>query len=283
MATARVLQEIRVRRALLKRRPRRRRLPRQLPPNAVILAYRAELLLLVRDAQRLVRERLLPLLPSILEEARRERGDSLRLDASGRRVRDAMAEVVREFGLRHAGDELEQLARRMGERTSRYQREQLARQVRAAVGVDVLQAEPTLAPHLDNFVQQNVALIRTLPSTLFDQVEARVQSGVTLGLRHEDLAEEIEGRFEVSESRAELIARDQTLKFYGSLNELRQKALGIGRYVWRTAQDERVRPEHAEREGRIYEWADDSLEIPGEAVNCRCFGEPLVDELLESL
>ena len=48
-------------------------------------------------------------------------------------------------------------------------------------------------------------------------------------------------------------------------------------YVWRTMQDEKVRPEHAEREGEVFCW-DEEPEggHPGEDYNCRCWAEPYV-------
>ena len=283
-ASAHVLQEIRTRRAaFVKRPPRRKRLPRQIPPDAVILSYRAALLTYVKEAQAVLRRRLFPELATIAREAKEERGDSLRMDASGKRTKRAMEEVRKAFDAAFPDRRLEEVAEDMARRTNRHNREQLSRQLKAAVGVDVVGAEPRLQPLVDNFVTQNVSLIKSIPARMFDEVEARVQSGVTLGLRHEDMAEDIEKRFGVSESRAELIARDQTLTFYGSLNEVRQKALGLEFYIWRTARDERVRPEHAEREGKRYQWGDPEEEIPGEAVACRCFAEPDVEALLESL
>lgn len=49
-----------------------------------------------------------------------------------------------------------------------------------------------------------------------------------------------------------------------------------GRYLWRTVADDKVRGEHAAREGRIYAW-NDPLEgdHPGDDYNCRCWAEPL--------
>lgn len=320
-AAARVLHEIRLRRSFMKKRPpRRRRLPRQLPPNAIILTYRGALLALVFEAEQLLRLALLKQLPAILDEARRERGDSggdwrgvvrtrgelaaavgsnpaasLRFDAAGKKVSEAMDALRREMLRRHPAQELEDLAGRVGRRTSDFQKEQLHRQLRAAVGVDVLAAEPNLRPHVENFVEENVALIKSLPSKLFDEVEQRVLAGVRAGTRHEELAQEIATRFEVSESRAELVARDQVLTFYGKLNETRQKALGVDGYIWSCSMDERVRgrPDgkypnsehnHWAREGRRYLWSEPPADgHPGTPVNCRCVAAPDLEDMLNNL
>jgi len=44
-----------------------------------------------------------------------------------------------------------------------------------------------------------------------------------------------------------------------------------GKYIWRTRGDSKVRSEHAERDGKVFEW-DNPPEggHPGEAPNCRC-------------
>ena len=47
-------------------------------------------------------------------------------------------------------------------------------------------------------------------------------------------------------------------------------------YIWNTRQDSKVRSEHAERHGYIFEW-DNPPEggHPGEAPGCRCWATPL--------
>ena len=51
---------------------------------------------------------------------------------------------------------------------------------------------------------------------------------------------------------------------------------GGGSYIWRTAGDAKVRPEHAARDGRQYRWDDPpDGENPAEDYNCRCWAEPL--------
>ncbi len=46
-----------------------------------------------------------------------------------------------------------------------------------------------------------------------------------------------------------------------------------GYYIWRTAGDERVRPEHAQYNGTKRAWSDSP--DPGEDFNCRCWAEPV--------
>lgn len=67
--------------------------------------------------------------------------------------------------------------------------------------------------------------------------------------------------------------------FAGLINELRQRALGIRQYVWRSRDDGKVRSAHAHYDDQIFSW-DDPPEggHPGQAFNCRCHAEPYVQD-----
>lgn len=64
--------------------------------------------------------------------------------------------------------------------------------------------------------------------------------------------------------------------FAGLINQLRQEALGIEQYIWRSQDDAKVRDSHAAYDDRLFRW-DNPPEggHPGEAHNCRCFAEPI--------
>lgn len=113
-----------------------------------------------------------------------------------------------------------------------------------------------------------------------DQVRAVFGSGEADGLRVEVLRDRLLERGDVSESRAELIARDQTLKLAGAINEARQKDAGLTYFVWSTSNDERVRPEHAALDNQVFDWsALPEPGAPGQDFQCRCVAIPYVPEL----
>lgn len=92
------------------------------------------------------------------------------------------------------------------------------------------------------------------------------------------LEQKLVERLGVSQSRAELIARDQTGKYFGALTEARHRAAGATSYIWRTAGDSRVRSEHAARDGKQYSYDNPPPDgHPGTAIRCRCGQSPVFD------
>lgn len=264
--------------AYLGPRGRRRKMPRQVHPSGIAREYAATLLHVVA----LVRKILHPLLvqlPSLLAGSDQER----RTDADeGKRLRALLAEASAVLQRTLRPTDLEDIARKVAQQTSAFQAVQLGRQLRAALGVQAFPGERGVPAVIDSFVDANVALIKDLPQQVLDQIGRMSLQAVQLGTRHETLAQDIEQRFEVGESRAKLIARDQVGKLYGQLNAQRQQASGITRFIWRTSEDERVRPEHVILDGQEFSYDDPPAEgLPGEPVNCRCFAEPNIDSALD--
>ncbi len=181
-----------------------------------------------------------------------------------------------------------ELARSIANRTATFQQDQLVRQWKAMFGLDVLKMEPWLASKVEAFTAESVSLIKSIPAKFFTQVESQVIRAAREGLRWEELAEIIEARTGVAEASAKLVARDQVGKFMGELNAARQQELGVSRFIWRTARDNRVRESHEELEGKIFAWNDPPIvdgqpSLPGEPINCRCQAEPLLADVIAEL
>lgn len=283
MPLRRVIREIRIRRQFLQANTAvsRKRLQRQIPPKAVEQSYFAYLLQILDVAKAQVRREIIEPMPMLVA------GGKLDDDRA-----DSPADVRRRIeGLRislHRGvtadDRLERSVRDFGQRTANFQGSQLQAQIRQAIGIEVPLTDPQYGARLRNWTTENVGLIKSIPGDMLDEVERLVISGVNSGQRPESLAKLVEERFNVSQSRAALIARDQVGKFYGAVQRARQTNLGIKAYVWRTSRDERVREEHADREGETFQWDDPPEDgHPGQPINCRCTAEPKLEDLLDML
>lgn len=250
-------------------------------PYTVEREYTSDLLSIVRDVRRVAQENMTQLVATVrTEQAMLPRADGERMDDEltirvfTQRLRDEFAK----HDIRGVA------AKNMG-KTAAYNKTQYHRVVKSAISVDVFQAEPWLAGVMDSAVAGNVALITKMDNTTIGEIGEIIARAGRGGLRSEDLAATIMDRFDVEESRAALIARDQVSKFNGELTSLRQQSLGVTKYTWRTSLDDRVRETHAEKEGQVYEWADPPSDTgnPGEDIQCRCYGEPDFTDLLEGL
>jgi SPP1 gp7 family putative phage head morphogenesis protein len=181
---------------------------------------------------------------------------------------------------------VESLAAEFADRTQRHQSQQLAKQIRAAVGVDLLGADARIAPLVEGFVAENVALIKDIPAKIVSDVEMAVTRGLARGTSTVDLAAEIKAKMGIGEKRARLIARDQIASLNSQVNASRQQGLGVTHFIWRTVGDDRVRDEHEALEGERFSYADGGHPeegLPGQAIQCRCYSEADFSSVLSDL
>jgi len=261
--------------------PRRRHIPRQAQPDAIRLEYYKALLPFVHIATNAMEDAKVEILHSlVLERQRQGKYDDFAEIAAKEFVARAKREAERALEQR----DLDAVVERFAHRTSEFQKQQFTRQVTAALSVPLSAIETPVVEKLGAFTKENVALIKSVHERYFDRIQADVLEAFSKGTHPSDLAEMFEERDGMAERDARRIARDQIGKLNGQLNEERQQAIGITSYIWRTANDSRVRDEHAEREGKEYAWSDPPEDgNPGEPVCCRCFAEPNFEPILDEL
>jgi SPP1 gp7 family putative phage head morphogenesis protein len=149
------------------------------------------------------------------------------------------------------------------------------------LGVNVFRSEPYLKPLAEAWISENTALIKSLPTKLHPEIESIIRRGVMAGTSVRDLQNQIKERYGVTDYRARLIAQDQTLKLNADLTRYRLQSVGVKEYTWRTVQDSRVRPDHVERNGKLFTWDKPPPDgHPGQPVRCRCRAEAVWDEEL---
>jgi SPP1 gp7 family putative phage head morphogenesis protein len=259
---------------------RRRRMPRQQQPDTLRLEYYKALLPFVRAFQ-------LPedVRRDILHTLVIERQNQGRMDAPWwDRWRHMIDIQERLSDSDIARKRLEEVAKRFGQRVSSFQRDQLDNQVRATFGIPLALIEPGTVNKLEEFVALNVDLIKSASQRYHDRIRQDVERAFAEGTRPEDLADLFVERDGMAERDAMRIARDQLGKLNADFNEDRQKELGVTSYIWRTANDERVRDEHQDREGQEFKWSDPPEDgNPGEPIQCRCYAEPVFDEIMSDL
>lgn len=131
-----------------------------------------------------------------------------------------------------------------------------------------------------------VNLIKSLPRDAAQRAQRMARDYLAKGLRPEALAEQILKTADIAKSRAQTIARTEIGKASTFLTKARAESIGARRFIWRTMEDQIVRPSHAALDGKIFLF-DDPPEIEGEGrhlpadfPNCRCYAEPIIDERL---
>lgn len=250
-----------------------------LPPDSQEREYTRLLLRFSRDMQRDVNQLLIPRIGDFKQQFDREmRGDGAFDDLSA-----LMAVLLQRAGLLSAP--LQLALPNIMQSINRHNDRQFQMVVKSntgkdvgQLGVNVFRNEPFLRPLADSWIKTSTDLIKSLPTRFYPELEWIIRRGVISGLSVKDIQNEIKGRYGVSDYRARLIAQDQTTKFHSQLTEYRLKSVGVEKYIWRSVQDSRVRPDHADRNGKEFSWDKPPYDgHPGQPVRCRCRAEAVWD------
>lgn len=239
------------------------------PPSikGIERAYLSDILPMLAKMKWLIDQRLIPQIRMLVGHASsvRPKNDDYSDDLD--RIMDG---VKVEFFRDYSKKEIEFFAMKAAKRGNKFNSENFQRQFKAVLGVEIPLVEPYLDSTIKSFVKQNVSLIKSIPEQYFDRIEQTVLRDVQSGTLTEEIAEDVDDIYGVSESKATLIARDQTAKLNGNLAQMRQTEVGVYRYIWSTSLDERVRDSHAAKEGEIFSWDDPPADTghPGEDINC---------------
>jgi len=192
-----------------------------------------------------------------------------------------------------------------------WNREKTMEELRKALGVDVSAILNEDMPELKTMMFEAAMYIKTIPSELVGKVSERVlqhYKGIPMP-ENRTLARQIKEEFKVSDGRAKVLARDQTSKMNSAITGLRQKSVGIDKYIWETSMDRRVvgtpgglypkttklHKNHYVMEGKVCRWDDPTVysddkgktwikrteqmphNHPGDDILCRCRAAPLID------
>lgn len=164
-----------------------------------------------------------------------------------------------------------------------FNQRQVDKQFKSVLGVNVMTNVKNYSVFMQSWVTENVGLITSVDSKFFEEIEGIVLRGVRGGIRPETISKEIQSRYKVTKSKADLIARDQMAKLNADLTKQRQESLGVEKYIWRTSRDERVRSQHARLNGTEHSWDEPPVSCgsgrahPGGCFQCRCTAEPVID------
>jgi SPP1 gp7 family putative phage head morphogenesis protein len=229
---------------------------------------------IVMNAASFTREHGLPITSSLKEQMSVDhmmRDDTFQLNS--------FMDMLRNY-LEQQTSQLPRWLRPIFESEEQNHRSNFTSSVKTTFGIDISSVvrSSDVQPQLDLAMSQSVNLITGMTDELAKRVQTVLTTSAIQGKRADETASMMSDQFGWSLKRSKLIARDQMATFNGVLNKVRQTQNGFDKYIWSTSQDERVRPEHAAREGKIYSWDNPPEDgNPGEPINCRCVARAYVD------
>lgn len=244
-------------------------------PRAVELHFIASLVRINRK----MRAAVMKALESVIAQVARKDGE--RMDIAVRSTMNTFAFLTDEIHGIYDGDDVDEAVGSTASKIDRYNFTEMKR----VLGVDAISAEG-IQSQLYGFRREASGLIRSLSGDVLTRVRGVLDESMDGALRVEEIQKRLTQQFDIVDSRAALIARDQVLKVNSSLTKQRQENAGVLEYIWTTSNDERVRPMHRKLDGTRHSWRfppvvseDGRREPPGQDFQCRCTATPIIPDL----
>lgn len=241
-------------------------------PDVRIRQYYAQLVALLDE----IREEAEPEIIALYERER----PVVAQDATNQDVRSLIERILR--GRRKSLDTLaNNLAREVARKTSQSNKEDLLAELRRvgfAVRFRTTARERAL---LQRAINQNVQLIKSIPSRYLDDVAGKVEKAIDNGKDISGLKKDLVNCYGISERKALTIARTEVNKAYEALSMQRMQDIGITEGIWIHRSASRY-PRHTHRyvlNGKRFKLAEGLYDPdpyvrrnvwPGSEPNCRC-------------
>ena len=227
----------------------------------------------------------------LLQDSRKKLTSSQLYDGIGLNLATTFRRLNQQFGGTIMASFATQTSAGMVEAVGKKNLSRFERSIKGATGVNI--SSVISGEGLEDFVElqisKNVSLINSLPEEYLKQVEVIVNNGVLNGSRFSTIAEEITAKVGSANSklagRIKTIAMNEVQTINAQMSQRRTQALGISEGIFRTSEDEKVRPCHKELNGVKYElskgaWSKTCQKwiIPGVTdINCRCSFSPVIE------
>lgn len=250
-------------------------------PKKIEAEYYQELKQISEAMKQIVNERLLPALKA----------------KEGEYTSDGIIDDIMMIfeAIRHAGSMKNaiQIASEMVRLLDTNDREKVLHQLNSKIGVDLpaMFAKEGLEPIVKANIAKNATLIKSIPEEFVKNIESIIYSGVSSGATYKSIENQIKGIdgirsvFGKLDDRIKLIARNEVSSINGQINKTRMQNIGVTKFEWVTAGDERVRDSHARLDGQVFDWNNPPTNergeriIPGQDFNCRCQSIAVIEPL----
>lgn len=247
-----------------------RKIPPTRYPFSVEQQYAKDLLKLIDEVEQMV---MLHYKRVIVPQLKNYRVDDDELNTIQR-----ILEIIRALSLNVFSDNnIVNIANRFVNNLNLFNMKNITDQARIA-GISIVQDTPKLKDFVKSSVTQNVSYIKSIESNLLDKVSTLIFEETVKGTASKQIQEQLMQSFNVSRSKAEFIAVDQSGSIFGQLTKERHTSIGVEKFTWLSAGDKRVRPEHQNYNGKTYTYKDGANgKTPGSDYRCRCVGQPVFE------
>ena len=259
---------------------------RPVHPNAGIEAeYRKKLLALVDEMARSFNY--------FVKAAYRKNEPAIAQDATpAAELQDAIEKLTRQWRARFSTGS-SALARYFALAASRRSDAAMMKILKDAGFTVEFKMTPAMRDIMRATVEQNVALIKSIPEQYLTQVQGSVMRSVQAGRDLGALAKDLQEHYGVTKRRAAFIARSQNNLATASMTRARQTEVGITESVWlHSGGGREPRPTHVAKSGKRYDvakgWYDPHAYRvkgggwrgewiwPGQLPGCKCVSKPVV-------
>lgn len=130
---------------------------------------------------------------------------------------------------------------------------------------------------------QTAEWVKKLRDETLDEYTANTLRAMSLGNGLDGILDQYDGLVEKRRNHAKMVARNQINNYNSISTKIRAQNLGITQAIWVASMDERTRPSHAQRDGKVfdldkglYSSIDGKHLLTGVDYGCRCTARYLI-------
>lgn len=200
-----------------------------------------------------------------------------------RLAKGAKRSLLKQF----SNDRIEAISQQVLAKLDKRAKKEFYERVAGKTGINVqdLMAKEGLKATTNALMLETAQWIQTLRDDTFQKFTNNTLFGMSQGESLDTILKQFDDIVIERKNHAKFLARNQVQNYNSITTKIRAQNLGITKAVWETADDDRVRPSHADREGKEFDLAKglyssiDGLHlIPGTDYNCRCTAVYVIPE-----
>lgn len=198
----------------------------------------------------------------------------------------AQKSILKQFG----DDRIDTVTQQMLGKLDKKSKEEFYKRVAAKTGINVTEliAKEGMKSTTNALMAETSQWIKTLRDDTFQKFTNNTLFAMSQGESLDTIVSQFDEVVSERKNHAQFLARNQVQNYNSVTTKIRAQNLGITKAVWETAGDERVRPSHADREGKEFDLAeglyssyDDLYLLPGTDYNCRCTYTMIIPETVD--